>query len=119
MKKRGKTAGVEAEEPGSSPELHTPATAAADLGQRLGPSPSSADPIRLYQIEVKAQGSHIARHLISAGNALDAINLVESEYGEPVEIESILIEKEDGSQHPLMTIKNWHGYTFDARVIEL
>jgi hypothetical protein len=47
-----------------------------------------------------------------------AINLVETEYGEPVQVDSVLVENEDGSLHQVLAVKNWHGFTFDARVIK-
>lgn len=77
-----------------------------------------ARPIALYLVEVKSQGSCIAHHRVEAIDALTAINLVEQHYGEPVEVETVYVENEDGSRRQKIVIKNWHGYTFDARKIE-
>jgi len=85
------------------------------------PSPQWATPARpivLYLVEVKSQGSCIAQHTVEAVDALSAINLVEPQYGEPVEVETVYVENEDGSHRQKLVVKNWHGYTFDARMIE-
>lgn len=85
------------------------------------PSPQlivAAKPVLLYQVEVKSQGSCIAQHTVEAVDALTAINLVEQYYGEPIEVETIYVENEDGSHRQKTVVKHWHGYTFDARMIE-
>ena len=73
--------------------------------------------IYLYQIDVKAQGSSVAQHFVEAADALTAINLVESYYGEPVKVETVVVENEDGSLRQKIVVKHWHGYTFDARAV--
>jgi hypothetical protein len=80
-------------------------------------SASSNEQIHLYQIDVKSQGSCVAQHFVEAADALTAINLVESYYGEPVKTETIIVENEDGSLRQKIVVKNWHGYTFDARAV--
>ena len=73
----------------------------------------------VYDIEVKQQGSPIAHHIIEAANALTAINLVESYYGEPVRYAVALTEDVHSHMHRIMVANNWHGYTFEARAIGL
>ena len=80
-------------------------------------SKAGKDQLRLYQIEVRNQGSLVAEHYIVAGSALDAITLIECEYGEPVQAEPGMIENDDGRRHQVMIAKNWHGYTFEARAV--
>jgi hypothetical protein len=71
----------------------------------------------IYEIEVKQQGSPMARHIIEAADALPAINRVERWYSDPVQYETVLIEDEHSHGHHVMLAHNWHGYTFEARVI--
>jgi len=71
-----------------------------------------------YQIEVSKQGRLVARHIVEAANALAAINLVETCYGPPVEVELGLIEDGRGRRRPVMVVNDWHGYMFDARAIQ-
>ena len=73
----------------------------------------------VYDVEVKQQGSPIAHHIVEAVNALTAINLVESYYGEPVRSEVALMEDEHSHMHRIIVASNWHGYTFEARAIGL
>jgi len=73
----------------------------------------------LYRIEVKSRGSIVAEHLVVATDALTAINLVESEYGEPLDAELVSVETEEGRRQQMLMVKNWHGYTFDARAVDV
>jgi hypothetical protein len=118
MKKSGNPSTPKIENSDRRPQFESSESSADNLTQPLQPPPSGRDPIRLFQIEVKAQGCRVAEHIIAAGNALEAINLVETEYGEPVQVDSVLVENEDGSLHQVLAVKNWHGFTFDARVIK-
>ena len=76
-----------------------------------------AQPRQLYHVEVRNQGKWIAEHIVAARNALAAINLVELQYGEPLEAEIVKVENEDGRQRHVLVPKNWHGYTFVARLV--
>jgi len=89
------------------PSSHMPTVSESGAGHKL-----------LYQIEVKRQGCCVAQHVVEAADALAAINLVERYYGEPVEVETVCVEDEEGNRRHTLVVKNWHGYTFDARVIE-
>jgi len=80
-------------------------------------SESSDQQLQLYQIEVRSQGHLVAEHVVAANNALKAITLIENEYGEPVQAEPSMIENGTGHRQRVMNAKNWHGYTFEARVI--
>lgn len=73
---------------------------------------------RLYRIEVRNSGSLIAEHIIAATDALKAINLIENEYGEPLEAEIVKVETDDGRYRQVLVPKHWHGYTFDARSVK-
>ncbi|MCB0193605.1 MAG: hypothetical protein KDJ65_16780 [Anaerolineae bacterium] len=73
---------------------------------------------KLYYIEVRQQGCFIACHLVEAGDALTAINRVESLYGEPVVICQGTLEDKKGGYHKIILPTNWHGYTFEAWVVE-
>ena len=59
----------------------------------------------------------IAEHVIVATTALNAINLIESEYGEPVQAETTLLENSNGVSRKVIVAKNWHDYTFEARTV--
>jgi hypothetical protein len=74
---------------------------------------------QFYQIEVRSQGNLVAEHVIVAANALKAINLVESEYGEPVQAETTLLDASRGNRVrcKVMVAKNSHGYTFEAQTL--
>jgi hypothetical protein len=74
--------------------------------------------LRPYRVEVRNQGRLVAEHIIAASDALKAINLIESEYGEPLQAEIVKVETAAGRQRQVLAPKHWHGYTFDARVIE-
>ena len=52
---------------------------------------------------------------MKAADALAAINLVESTYGEPPEVEYKTIHHEDGTKEIALVVVGWHGYTFLAR----
>jgi hypothetical protein len=71
----------------------------------------------LYQVKVTQQGIFLAIHIIEAPDALTAIDLVEREYNEPLEIKFGSIEDEHSRSHPVMAVNNWHGYMFTARAI--
>ena len=101
-----------------SPKIGTIAFQMMTMPHYLPGSVSGNKQIRLYQIDVKTQGSSVAQHFVEAVDALTAINLVESYYGEPVEVETVVVEHEDGSLRQKIVVKNWHGYTFDARAVE-
>lgn len=78
---------------------------------------SGGEQLQLYQIEVRSQGQLVAERVIAASSALKAITLIESEYGEPVQAETAVIENDNGRRSRVMIATNWHGYTFEARVI--
>lgn len=104
------------------PELEfnskNPSAIDVDCLHALTVSESDDEQLQLYQIEVKSQGHLVAGHVILASNALKAIALIESEYGDPIQAEMAEIENNNGRRHRIMIAKNWHGYTFDARVID-
>ena len=60
----------------------------------------------------------MAEHIIAAGDARKAITLIENEYGGPAQTEMAVIETGDGRRRRVMVAKDWHGYTFEARVID-
>ncbi len=70
-----------------------------------------------FQIIVKNQGEPIATHIIDAASALAAIKQVEPLYGEPVRVEFVTVELEDGRKRHEMKVHNWHGYSFLARKV--
>jgi len=72
---------------------------------------------QFYRVEVRTQGTLVTEHVIVAANAINAINLVESEYGEPVQAETTLLENGHGLSCKVVVAKNWHGYTFEARAV--
>ncbi len=74
--------------------------------------------IMQYLITVKSQGSVVAEHKIEAPNTLTAIQQVELRYGEPVKIEHVTVELEDGRKRTSMVVHNWHGYCFHAKRIK-
>lgn len=74
--------------------------------------------LKLYHVQVKRQGVHVADHIVEAPDALSAINLVENAYGDPVRLEKSLLEDEGGHRHQIMLASNWHGYMFEAWAIE-
>jgi hypothetical protein len=100
-----------------SPKIDTTAFKLMTTPHYSADSVSGNKQIHLYQIDVKMQGSFVAQHFVEAIDALTAINLVESYYGEPVQVETVVVEDEDGDLRQKIVIKNWHGYTFDARIV--
>jgi hypothetical protein len=68
-----------------------------------------------YLVIVKSQGISVAKHTVEAPDGLTAINQVEPLYGEPVKIEYVSVDLEDGRKQQKMVISNWHGYTFHVR----
>ncbi len=70
-----------------------------------------------YQITVKNQGIPVATHTVEAADALAAIRQVELLYGEPVRVEFVTVELEDGRKRHEMKVHNWHGYSFVARKV--
>ena len=74
--------------------------------------------LMLYLITVKSQGTVIAKHTVEAPDALRAANQVELRYGEPVKVEYVTVELEDGRKRTSMVVHNWHGYSFHARRIK-
>ncbi len=73
-------------------------------------------PMRRYQVAVSCQGCRVAEYIVIAANALSAINLVENHYSsEPVSVERTCIEDAIGRPHKTVLVRNWHGYSFDAR----
>ncbi len=71
-----------------------------------------------YLVTVKSQGVVVAEHKIEAPDALTAANQVELRYGEPVKVEHVTVELEDGRKRASMVVHNWHGYCFHARRVE-
>ena len=69
----------------------------------------------LYQVEVSFSGQRVSEHLVEAADALSAINLIETEYGEPPEIKYKTIYHENGAQEYVLDVSDWHGYSFLAR----
>jgi len=67
-----------------------------------------------YQVIVRSQGEVVAHHNVEASSGLAAINQVELLYGEPVWVEYVTVELEDGSKRHKMVVHNWHGYSFLA-----
>jgi hypothetical protein len=72
----------------------------------------------LYQIEIRNQGSLVDYRLVEAEDALTAINQIESYYGDPPSFELNLVELEHGRKRYTLIVNNWHGYTFQARVVQ-
>ena len=87
---------------------------AAQIGVSTNQTDSNTSQERLYRIEVRNSGSLIAEHIIAATDALKAINLIENEYGEPLQAEIVKVECDDGRYRQVLIPKHWHGYTFDA-----
>jgi hypothetical protein len=81
-------------------------------------SDSSERQLSFYRVEVRNSGSLVAEHTITATGALEAISLIENEYGEPLQAEIAKVDTGDGRHRQVLISKNWHGYTFDARVVE-
>lgn len=73
----------------------------------------------LYRIEVFSRGQMISEHTVEAADALSAINLVETEYGEPPQVGYKTIYHEDGTKEHILDVTDWHGYSFVARSVEL
>ncbi len=71
-----------------------------------------------YLVTVKSQGVVVAEHKIEAPDALTAANQVELRYGEPVKVEHVTVELEDGRKRASMVVHNWHGYCFHAKCVE-
>jgi hypothetical protein len=71
----------------------------------------------LYRIEVKRQGQLIEHHIVEAVDAMAAINQVERDYGEPASFDFATIEDDHGRKRQVLIVSDWHGYTFEARLI--
>jgi len=71
--------------------------------------------IMQYLVTVKSQGTVVGEHKIDAPNGLDAISQIEARYGEPVKVEHVTVELEDGRKRESVVVHNWHGYCFHAR----
>ncbi len=71
-----------------------------------------------YLVTVKSQGTIVAEHKIEAPDALTAANIIELRYGEPVKVEHVTVELEDGRKRTSMVVHNWHGYCFHAKRIK-
>jgi hypothetical protein len=71
----------------------------------------------LYRVEVRKQGQFVTDYIIEATSALAAMNLVETYYGEPVRSELVQVEDTHARKRQILTVDNWHGYTFDARAL--
>lgn len=69
----------------------------------------------LYLVTVKSQGNVILEQPVDAPDALNAINQVETQFGDPVTVEYVVVELDDGRKQPKMVVHNWHGYSFLAR----
>lgn len=95
-------------------------SAPTEVDRRPGLAASELDgeQLQLYRIEVRTQGHLVAEHIIAARDAQKAITLIENEYGGPVQAELVVIETGDGRRRRVMVAKDWHGYTFEARVID-
>ncbi len=74
--------------------------------------------ISQYRVEVFARGHLIAEHLVDAPDGLTAINQVETNYGEPAEVEYKTVYHEDGAKERILIVSSWHGYSFLARRTE-
>ncbi|MBN1994691.1 MAG: hypothetical protein JW953_18470 [Anaerolineae bacterium] len=72
---------------------------------------------RLYQVEVSFSGQKVSEHTIEAPDALSAINLIETQYGEPPEVQYKTIHHENGVKEHVLVVLDWHGYCFLARNI--
>ena len=68
-----------------------------------------------YVIEVSFNGEKVSEHIISASDALAAINSIEAQYGEPPKVEYKTIYHENGSREHVLVVMDWHGYCFHAR----
>lgn len=68
-----------------------------------------------YLVIVRIQGNIVAEHIVQAPDGLAAINQVEPQYGEPVQIDYVSVELENGRKQHKMVVNNWHGYSFLAR----
>jgi len=71
-----------------------------------------------YLVTVKSQGNIIARHTVDAPSALAAIAQIEGLDGEPVRVEYVSVDLDDGRKQTKMVVHNWHGYSFSAKRIE-
>ena len=100
-----------------SSEFNMSSIQTADLSKIMDATGPQHGKMFRYQIEVKSQGSPVAEHIVEATDALMAINFIERSYGEPTEVETIVIENEHGVQRHIKVVKYWHGYTFNARSI--
>ena len=68
-----------------------------------------------YRVEVFVSGQFISAHTVEAADALSAINLIETEYGEPPQVEYKTVHHEDGTKESALVVMGWHGYSFMAR----
>jgi hypothetical protein len=74
--------------------------------------------VKRYQVEVFISGVFITQHIVEAEDALAAINLVEAEYGTPPKVEFATVQLESGKKEHLLVVSDWHGYSFNARLIK-
>jgi len=70
---------------------------------------------RLYQIRVSARGEMVAEERVEALDALTAINRVETDYGDPAQVQYKTIYHDNGHKEVVLVVSHWHGYTFVAR----
>lgn len=71
-----------------------------------------------YQVDVYIRGQLVASHRVEALDGLLAINLVETNYGEPPQVEHKTVQHEDGTKETALVVTGWHGYSFEVRRIE-
>jgi hypothetical protein len=69
----------------------------------------------VYQVEVSFSGQRVSEHIVEASDAMSAINLIETEYGEPPEVKYKTIHHENGTKEHVLVVSDWHGYSFLAR----
>lgn len=69
----------------------------------------------VYQVEVSFSGQRVSEHTIEASDAMSAINLIETKYGEPPEVKYKTIHHENGTTEHVLVVSDWHGYSFLAR----
>ena len=72
----------------------------------------------LYHVEVFIAGRFLSAHTVEAHDSLAAINLVETQYGEPPQVEYKTIHHEDGTKESALMVTGWHGYSFMARELK-
>jgi hypothetical protein len=73
---------------------------------------------RWYRIEVSFSGRWISEHTVEAPDALAAINLIETQYGEAAQTAYKTVFHEDGTKEHILDVSSWHGYSFLARQIQ-